>query len=179
MTERWKAADVLEVAEHAREIARKEFDEDGEAHLTAVMLVERDVRSGKAWHAKVVVPLDGMTVQSKGNVAEALRGLAEASDATGIVLIAEAWAIDHDKSMTPAALAAHDAEWLGRYHEHPNRIEIVQIHVEHETFTEMWRAKIARPAGQEPVLGEWERIARTDAETTISGTFSNFLPKRN
>lgn len=57
--------------------------------------------------------------------------------------------------------AIHD-EWTGHYDQHPNRGEVLSLHVGDRQKLETWTCEIQRTAGAPPTLTPWEQASADD-----------------
>lgn len=108
-----------------------------------------------------------------------LQNFAEVCAASGCVFVTEAWTLT-----PPEAIAKQGAKAIrdylrkqgGDWSEHPDREEVVRMHLEHHRIgVKLWHAPIVRSALGDGTLGEWEVVSHIKN----SGRFTNFLGHEN
>jgi hypothetical protein len=101
----------------------------------------------------------------------AIRQLCTKTDAVAVVVVNEAWMVKAE---------ANEIDEKGNMRvrpiDHPRRIEVVSMMVEHAKFgCEIWSAEIIRD-GDKATLGEFSKS--DDGPLSVRGRFTQFIPQR-
>jgi hypothetical protein len=167
------AKGAVEFTEAMLGAARKNIERDGHLNPVAFLLANIHPQTGERFEEAQPVVIGGLPMDRKDELVEGLRDLCRATDASGLILITEAWSLkvsggqDEQEAMKGYA---------GRLSEHPLRREIVHATMEHrKAGTAVWVAEIHRtPDGEFERLGEFERAAEE-----VTGRFAGLLPQEN
>src|SRR5580704_5344965 len=110
----------------------------------------------------------------RDRVSALLKQFATECDASGVIFVAEAWTLvtppDIAERGPEASRAYLAAQARGDWSSHPDRKEIVQVHLEHHRIgARLWIADITRDARGGATLGDW-----TLSKGDMRGRFADF-----
>jgi hypothetical protein len=139
----------------------------------------RDLRTGEPDKQRIcVAPPSMFDPDSRDGYSMVLRIMAEKSAADAVVFGSEVWSIDPAvaDAMTHEQYVKEIRTWSGRLQEHPRRVELVTLTMEHVTVDGMmiWRAPIRRDGQGVPSLGDWTQ----GRLTAPMGRMARILPDR-
>jgi hypothetical protein len=141
------------------------FERDGSLNPISFLFVRRGLNG-----EPLSVPIDIMMMPHYAMDPDMLRlaqqRIIAATDAAGIVYVAEVWYVEHaDAKYIDCSVAPK---------EHPDRKEAIYVMLHHPDGAHVWRSKIERPPGGPPVLGEFESKRVELSE----GRMSHYFPTR-
>lgn len=158
---------IEEVAEKFREQARSNLETHREHRPVAFLFATFNPETRKDEDCIFpVIPDGAFDERGKAIFAASLRLIAHASKATGVIFITEMWAL-------PKATSEDVKKWAGRIHQHPERVEVLYMSIEHTRFGEKsWTAEIKRLQDEKPLLQPWVEQTWTKS----AGRFTHLLP---
>jgi hypothetical protein len=154
------------------------FEKEGELHPVAHLAIRMDPESGKQLDRPGIMTVMCPSLENdraKDMWVHAIRQLCAEHHAVAAVVVNEAWMVQADPSEVD-----ENGQMKVRPADHPKRIEVVTMMVEHAKFgTEIWSARILRD-GDNASLGKFSK-GFDDSNvnpTGISGRFTQFIPQR-
>lgn len=166
--ESMKSDELLEMALGG---ARTNFERHGHVCPVAMMLLRKNPETGERFKEvqPVMMPILMRDDEEKDFYAEAMKKIAYLGDALAFAFVNEAWVLELQGPKGEAE--KHMKKWHGRYSEHPDAREVVQVIFETAGRNEMHRAFITRtPDGAN--LEPFEALPYA----AVEGRFVGFLP---
>ena len=153
------------------EITTAMFKELGEIRPVAHVAMRVNPETGEKFEKPGIITALCPSLESereKDMWVAAIRDLCSRSNAVAVVVANEAWMVAAERDEVD-----DNGHMKVRPVDHPNRIEVVTMMVEHASFgSEMWTARIIRD-GDEAHLGEFSK-----GPGDIRGRFTQFIPQR-
>lgn len=115
----------------------------------------------------------------KDLAAAMIRAWLELEDAVRYIYMGEAWTIDQRTQNEALQAEIMAMARAGKLHEHPDRLEIVQIQGEdHEVGQILVQRRIIRPRNRKPYLGPLEMVVEPGDGVQSEGRMIGMLPAR-
>lgn len=160
-----------------QESFRMMFDDLGQVPPHFVSMFERGVNGELLDSPKMLVMSNPVAIPfdevGKEIFSSVIKGMCKVSGAFGAAFISEAWAAQA-LNEDPNSLATME-HFKGNLGSHPDRKEIVMLHLEHTAWTpstKVFFANITREEGGKATLGEWTEYPESSA---IVGRFAGLL----
>lgn len=168
--------------EHACEIARnivsgaiQNFAKDGEVYPVSFVLGTKDPRTGRLLPkpALAVVDLSEVHARGKDAVRSMQQELCDRMGAVAHIYVSEGWSV----TLSEGATYEDPYEGHDSLAQHPDRVEVILIVLEHKDGDAMWRLPILRD-GPKPTLGPVEEDTGMTAAGRNMGRMTGYVRKQ-
>lgn len=164
--------DALELAEEIMSATKDLFSGDGHVDPVTFVIANLNPTTGTAIEVPLLLEVASpfeFTERGKELYRDLVQGVCDKVMATGYLFVSEAWMVHFGKDEKDK----FTQEWIGRFSEHPQKIERVIVAYEHRAFGhKMWAADIKRPENGKPYLENYVPLDVTGS----SGKFVGLLP---